>query len=531
MSEKQSTGPTSQFKKSRDVELGTAVINKVTVTTYKSKVRDLKLRSKEWLPKWKSPDQHYFEIQVLSVGAKKISLGIVDEKNCEFEYQADGRVLYDGKTITYDTEARFDQKNAVVGCGVDFDLQQMFFVLPDGDKRYLPVNSRFDPMISFAPFVTLNKQAEQIAVNFGERKFMHDPFGEAITKIPSFFAKEEDITQKLDSGSTVKFSTNGTGYRSLQANCAFNRSNRTTFPYFEIKIVRTEGNIMLGFSDKYSFRTHQPLGTIVNSVGWSDGQNAQFDHLTSTHHSGPLVQASGDIFGCGIAVDSYNATRVFITKNGKWIGFVTQSRKVHGGYIECYPTISILGSATLSYNFGASKFGWDPKQAPIFRSTAGINVVPEEILQIIFEYAGHSEAFCLLSMAPVNKTWHRIMPKNDRLWRRLYYAKFPNQNPELKVKLWSIFFKQRAQAMKSVSDPHPIENCNLAFKCPLILENFKNLSPDATKTFCDTCQKDVYIVASIEQLKQYASVGRCVAWKLPPEDDSEEHDYMGGLFE
>jgi hypothetical protein len=142
---------------------------------------------------------------------------------------------------------------------------------------------------------------------------------------------------------------------------------------------------MLGFSDKYNFRTHQPLGTIVNSVGWSDGQNAQFDHLTSTHHSGPLVQASGDIFGCGIAVDSYNATRVFITKNGKWIGFVTQSRKVHDGYIECYPTISILGSATLSYNFGASKFGWDPKQAPIFRSTAGINVVPEEILQIIFE--------------------------------------------------------------------------------------------------------------------------------------------------
>jgi hypothetical protein len=60
MSEKQSTGPTSQFKKSSDVELGTAVINKVTVTTYKSKVRDLKLRSNEWLPKWKSPDQHYF---------------------------------------------------------------------------------------------------------------------------------------------------------------------------------------------------------------------------------------------------------------------------------------------------------------------------------------------------------------------------------------------------------------------------------------------------------------------------------------
>ena len=91
------------------------------------------------------------------------------------------RMLLSGVALILICVSRFESKIILLRSTSDLfnDCipEQMFFVLPDGDKLHLPVDSRFDPMISFAPFVTLNKQAEQIAVNFGERKFIHDPFG------------------------------------------------------------------------------------------------------------------------------------------------------------------------------------------------------------------------------------------------------------------------------------------------------------------------------------------------------------------
>ncbi len=77
---------------------------------------------------------------------------------------------------------------------------------------------------------------------------------------------------------------------------------------------------------------------------------------------------------------------------------------------------------------------------------------------MLIQYASHSEAFALLSIAPVNKMWQKVITEHDTIWRRLYLMKYPNQNPELKVKDWFKFFRQRAQAMKTVSDPHPIGN-------------------------------------------------------------------------
>lgn len=37
-----------------------------------------------------------------------------------FEYHSDGKVFYDGKYIPSNAEKKFDKKNAIVGCGIDF---------------------------------------------------------------------------------------------------------------------------------------------------------------------------------------------------------------------------------------------------------------------------------------------------------------------------------------------------------------------------------------------------------------------------
>lgn len=145
----------------------------------------------------------------------------------------------------------------------------------------------------------------------------------------------------------------------------------------------SDAHVMLGFSD-FFFDSYNAIGKMGNAVGWVDPKQICF--TTPTSQVEPLVQKTGDIFGCGIMMDSYNTNRIFITKNGKWIGFITDlfMRKVHDG-MDCFPTISFLGSATVSYNFGASKFIWDAKNAPKFQRTNGINAVPAEVLSIILE--------------------------------------------------------------------------------------------------------------------------------------------------
>lgn len=51
----------SQFTSLKDAELGWTVISGINVTTYKSKVRELGLKAKTWLPdKFQNSNRYYF---------------------------------------------------------------------------------------------------------------------------------------------------------------------------------------------------------------------------------------------------------------------------------------------------------------------------------------------------------------------------------------------------------------------------------------------------------------------------------------
>ncbi len=63
------------------------------------------------------------------------------------------------------------------------------------------------------------------------------------------------------------------------------------------------------------------------------------------------------------------------------------------------------------------------------------------------------------------------------------------------------------------------EGCDFGYKCPLVLEEL-GTSKDKQKMSCYKCNKDVYVVNSMEQLKQYVELGRCVSFKVEVRSNS-----------
>jgi hypothetical protein len=55
------------------------------------------------------------------------------------------------------------------------------------------------------------------------------------------------------------------------------------------------------------------------------------------------------------------------------------------------------------------------------------------------------------------------------------------------------------------------ENCDFGYKCPLMISQLEYTSD--TIRHCNKCEKDVFVVQSIEQLRQYVQLGRCVAFQ------------------
>ena len=60
-----------------------------------------------------------------------------------------------------------------------------------------------------------------------------------------------------------------------------------------------------------------------------------------------------------------------------------------------------------------------------------------------------------------------------------------------------------------------LENCGFGYQCPMLIGNLEYKSFDIRH--CNKCDKDVHVVGSVEQLRQYVQLGRCVAFKV--EDD------------
>lgn len=72
----------------------------------------------------------------------------------------------------------------------------------------------------------------------------------------------------------------------------------------------------------------------------------------------------------------------------------------------------------------------------------------------------------------------------------------------------------------------PIANCPVQFRfqCPKLWENLKRTDKPAIR-FCDTCQKDVHLCRSMEEVSRHAQAGNCIAIRSTR---SREH-YIGDV--
>ncbi len=225
--------------------------------------------------------------------------------------------------------------------------------------------------------------------------------------------------------------------------------------------------LTIGFSDQ-RFRAEQCLGQMQNSFAWHNTGTlgANFDSIGKTS---PFKQ--GDVIGCGVAFDSFNMRRIFITLNGEFLQFL--EAKVSPA-MDCFPTISFAGKdIRLSYNFGTSPFVWDLSAWPKSERQNFILTLPKETIAHIIsvsslsgiylvdltnsrsQYAAHSMPFTTLCLARVNKLFNTLSTDNN-IWRRLALDEFPNQNPNVKIRDWHKYCKKRWQAMEKSSDPQPI---------------------------------------------------------------------------
>lgn len=69
------------------------------------------------------------------------------------------------------------------------------------------------------------------------------------------------------------------------------------------------------------------------------------------------------------------------------------------------------------------------------------------IIKFNLKYACDSAAFTLLCVAAVSKHFNRLS-LNNSIWRRIYFKHYPEQNPNLKVKDWHMFFKARYESIQ-----------------------------------------------------------------------------------
>jgi hypothetical protein len=117
-----------------------------------------------------------------------------------------------------------------------------------------------------------------------------------------------------------------------------------------------------------------------NSFGWQSngktGWNKTVDRLVSSF-------GKGDTIGCGIAFNSYNQRKVFLTLNGKSLGFINKT--VAKG-TDCFPSLGFLGqNIKVRFNFGESDFSWDIQQWPRHQKRCYMDSLPTETIQLIAE--------------------------------------------------------------------------------------------------------------------------------------------------
>ena len=57
----------------------------------------------------------------------------------------------------------------------------------------------------------------------------------------------------------------------------------------------------------------------------------------------------------------------------------------------------------------------------------------------------------------------------------------------------------------------PIERCTFKFECPLRWENLRAVQGSDRERFCEKCEQNVHYCPSIQEAREHASLGHCVA--------------------
>ena len=72
----------------------------------------------------------------------------------------------------------------------------------------------------------------------------------------------------------------------------------------------------------------------------------------------------------------------------------------------------------------------------------------------------------------------------------------------------------------------PIANCPIEFRveCPKLWEKLER-TPDAAIRFCGTCQKNVHLCRSMEEVHHQAALGNCIA--IPHPEEPSRIDRIG----
>jgi uncharacterized protein (TIGR02996 family) len=114
-------------------------------------------------------------------------------------------------------------------------------------------------------------------------------------------------------------------------------------------------------------------------------------------------------------------------------------------------------------------------------------------------------------------------------------AEDEDDHADLKIR-WDEMWSRLSPTWRTVLSRSPIENCSLSFKfrCP---ERWEKLlrTEAASARFCESCRQKVYFCGSIEEAREHARVGHCVAVdaavaRFPGDLDDEDGMLLGILM-
>ena len=132
---------------------------------------------------------------------------------------------------------------------------------------------------------------------------------------------------------------------------------------------------------------------------------------------------------------------------------------------------------------------------------------PFDALDEIFGYACEGSSQRCLDLGLVCRFWYERFKLGEPLWSITL-----SQGRRRTPKSWNSY--DMARKLASIILPlktkslHPIEDCTLAFRCPLVAENLQPVAPGMM--FCDQCQKHVHLVRTQEEFNKRAMEGSCV---------------------